>query len=101
MSDSNTSSYERVEENANVAKATGGSVHNYSSLKDWAIGLCLGASVITNVALWFAYSERTTETRMLEYYVMELDGKLMSAGLIDYNASWAARKKQREQEIHK
>lgn len=34
-----------------------------------------------------------TETRMLEYYVMELDGKLMAAGLIDYNESWAAQKK--------
>lgn len=36
------------------------------------------------------------ETRLLEYYVMELDGKLMAAGLIDYNESWAARKKAKQ-----
>ncbi len=37
-----------------------------------------------------------TETRMLEYYVMELDGKLMSSGVIDPNRSWAAQKRNKE-----
>lgn len=36
-------------------------------------------------------SER--ETRMLEYYVMELDGKLMAAGVIESKESYSAKKR--------
>lgn len=38
------------------------------------------------------------EARMLEYYVMELDGKLMKEGIIEADQSWAARKRKREEQ---
>lgn len=38
----------------------------------------------------------TKETRMLEYYVMELDGKVMQAGIIKPEESWSARKREQE-----
>lgn len=91
----------------NGSAATGGMVNNiYSGLSRGgslfvvvasclAIGLAVGAVVITAMGgRDAARAER--ETRMLEYYVMELDGKLMAEGLIDYNESWAARKKAKE-----
>jgi hypothetical protein len=40
-------------------------------------------------------SER--ETRLLEYYVMELDGKLMSKGVIEPSRSWSAQKQERSE----
>lgn len=33
------------------------------------------------------------EARMLEYYVLELDGKLMSAGVIESKESYSAKKR--------
>lgn len=39
----------------------------------------------------------TRETRMLEYYVMELDGKVMQSGIIKPEESWSARKRKEEQ----
>jgi hypothetical protein len=57
--------------------------------------LCAVAAFGSVVALYrWAVTER--ETRMLEYYVMELDGKLMAGGLLDYNESWAAKKAARK-----
>lgn len=52
---------------------------------------CLGA-------IWALYQSAVAEreTRMVEYYVMELDGKLMAGGLLDYNDSWAAKKAARK-----
>lgn len=37
------------------------------------------------------------ETRLLEYYVMELDGKLMRQGIIDPADSWSAKKRVRKE----
>lgn len=55
-------------------------------------GLSIAFSVFT---LWHAQlAER--ETRLMEYYVMELDGKLMSSGVIEPNRSWSAQKQARE-----
>lgn len=58
-------------------------------------------SIISGVSIAFAVfnmqqshqSER--ETRMLEYYVMELDGKLMNKGLITPDESWSVEKQKR------
>jgi len=36
------------------------------------------------------------ENRMLEYYIMELDGKLMKSGILDPRESWSAKKAERE-----
>lgn len=40
--------------------------------------------------------EAERETRMLEYYVMELDGKLMKQGVITPDESWSAHKSKQE-----
>lgn len=49
------------------------------------------------VAAFFAYNSQR-ETRMLEYYVMELDGKVMQAGIIKPDESWSGRKLKEEKE---
>lgn len=44
----------------------------------------------------FAFSSARNadrEARMLEYYVMELDGKLMAAGVIESKESYSAKKR--------
>ena len=38
------------------------------------------------------------ETRMLEYYVMENDGKLVEAGLLKPEETWSARKRSEEKQ---
>lgn len=48
-------------------------------------------AIICSVASWMQAKDAETETRMLEYYVMELDGKLMRDGVIDFKQSWAGR----------
>ena len=60
------------------------------------VALALVAGVALGISLWTVYASR--ETRMLEYYVIELDGKLMASGLTDYNESWAARKAARKKQ---
>lgn len=51
--------------------------------KDIWLGGLLAASVAANIFLGFAYREAGTETRMLEYYLLELDAKFINAGLKD------------------
>lgn len=52
-------------------------------------GIAIGLTAFSFVAAGNA--ER--EARMLEYYVMELDGKLMSAGVIESKESFSAKKR--------
>lgn len=56
-------------------------------------GLGLGTGLYALVDGW--RTER--EARMLEYYVMELDGKLMKLGIIQPEESWSAQKRKREE----
>lgn len=44
-----------------------------------------------SVFLIIKYTQAETESRMQEYYTMELDGKLMAAGVIQPKDSWAGR----------
>ena len=54
-------------------------------------GLAIGLAVMSLVD-----SGRTErETRMLEYYVMENDGKLVEAGLLKPNETWSAKKQEK------
>jgi hypothetical protein len=46
---------------------------------------------LTAYSFWEAH-QSSVETRMLEYYVMEVDGKLMQAGIIRPAETWSARK---------
>lgn len=54
-------------------------------------GLGLGMAIYSQIEA--AKAER--ETRLLEYYVMELDGKLMKQGVIDPSESWSAKQKEK------
>lgn len=64
-------------------------------------GRLLPVAILSGAAIGFAalagfsayQSER--ETRMLEYYVMEVDGKLIKAGTIKPEESWSAQKAKR------
>lgn len=56
-------------------------------------GLALGSALYSQWKTTIA--ER--ETRLLEYYVMELDGKLMATGVIKPPESWSAQKRKREE----
>ena len=58
---------------------------------------------LTAYAFWEAH-QSSVETRMLEYYVMEVDGKLMQANIIKPSESWSARKAKelkQQQEVEK
>lgn len=58
---------------------------------------CLISGIAIALAIWaMTQAERSErETRMLEYYVLELDGKLMHQGLIEQSRSYSAQKQQR------
>jgi hypothetical protein len=49
--------------------------------KDVWIGIALGVSVIVNVFLILSYRTLERETRMYQYYLLELDAKFIGAGL--------------------
>jgi hypothetical protein len=53
-------------------------------------GFSIGLSIF---AISTAHSS-DRETRMLEYYVMELDGKAMKAGIIRPEESWSGKKQE-------
>jgi hypothetical protein len=53
--------------------------------------LCGTAMGLTAFGFWAA-RESSVETRMLEYYVMQVDGKLMQANIIKPDESWSAQK---------
>lgn len=65
--------------------------------KDMWLGALLGLSVLANIALAFLYSAHTTEVRMLEYYLLELDAKFINAGLKDPAESIAKRLQQQRE----
>jgi len=54
--------------------------------------------VAVAIAVWciVQLQESERETRMLEYYVMELDGKLMKSGFLDSSESWSAKQEKRK-----
>lgn len=55
------------------------------------------------LALFAAYTgvKAERETRMLEYYTMELDGKVMQAQIIKPEESWSARKRRQAEQLEK
>ncbi len=58
--------------------------------------LLIGLSIGLTMFAFSAARNADRETRLLEYYVMELDGKLMNQGVIDPSRSWAAQKQRQE-----
>jgi hypothetical protein len=63
------------------------------------VAICSALCGIAAVfAGWSAFQATyaTKRSDMLQYYVMELDGKLMASGVIKYEESWAAQQRQKE-----
>lgn len=77
----------------------GASVVQIESAK--LVPLILVLAIISGVSIAFAAftfqqsQQHEREARMLEYYVMELDGKLMNKGIIGSEDSWSAQKQKR------
>jgi hypothetical protein len=57
------------------------------------LAILCGVSIGLTAFAFTAASNAEREARMLEYYVMELDGKLMSAGVIESTQSYSAKKR--------
>lgn len=72
-------------------------VNLFGLSKDVWLGALLAISVGANVLLGLAYMANETETRMLEYYLLELDAKFINAGLKD-PAEAIAKKLQQQRE---
>jgi hypothetical protein len=60
--------------------------------KAWIIAVLVAINLVATVVTYHEWSKAETESRMLEYYVMEMDGKLMAAGIIQPPESWSGRK---------
>lgn len=80
-----------------AARATGGSVS--MPLSPWILPLIVLLAILCGVSIGltaFAFTSAENaerEARMLEYYIMELDGKLMAAGVIESKESYSAKKR--------
>lgn len=71
-------------------------VNFFGLTKDVWLGCLLAVSVAANIFLGWAYKATETETRMLEYYLLELDAKFIHAGLKDPAEAIAKRMQKRE-----
>lgn len=75
--------------------------HNHNSnrvtvsdrTKGFVVSTLVALNVVATVAMFAQWRSAERETRMLEYYVMELDGKLMAGGIIKPPESWSAKKR--------
>lgn len=74
--------------------ARGAQVIQIESNKGLLLHSILAAvAIVGTVAFAIMAYNATRETRMLEYYVMELDGKVMQSGIIKPEESWSAQKR--------
>lgn len=67
------------------------------------IGICAAICGFAGaLSCWSAYTANRAEreTRMLEYYVNEVDGKLIHAGFIEPRDRWSPEKRQQYEEKH-
>jgi hypothetical protein len=78
-----------IEEGGN--QATASAIINDKS-KAFIIAVLVALNVLATVMMFMKWRDAETELRMLEYYAMELDGKLMAAGVIQPPESWSGRK---------
>ena len=70
----------------------------HSRLLPWLIFLAALAGCAIALSIFQEVESIRTEreTRMLEYYIMELDGKLMKSGVLNPSDSWSARQERRK-----
>jgi len=62
--------------------------------KTLLISILVALNVIATGAMFVAYLHSEREARLLEYYVLELDGKMMASGLLNPPDSWSGKHKE-------
>lgn len=73
-----------------------------SKIAGWVLGLIFGCAAIIGagcvLAVWMvvAYLQADRDARMVEYYIHELDGKLIAAGFIKPSQSFDKQRIQQE-----
>lgn len=77
-----------VEEGANYATA----VVNDKS-KAFIVATLVALNLLATIWMLSQWKIAERETRLLEYYVMELDGKMMASGLLKSPDSWSGKHK--------
>lgn len=66
-----------------------------------SLGALVGAGVVMAVWMTTEYQQSERESRMVEYYIHELDGKLIAAGFIKPSQAFDKERIQRELEKEK
>ncbi len=66
--------------------------------KAFWLTIIASVNLVGTLAMFAEWRIAERESRLLEYYVMELDGKLMSAGFIKFNESWSYRNQHNEEQ---
>jgi hypothetical protein len=81
---------------ADHAHATGGSSVNQIRITDkskaFIVATLVAINVLATVMMFAQWKIAEREARLLEYYVMEIDGKMMASGLLKPPDSWSGRK---------
>ena len=62
--------------------------------KTLVMSILIAINVIATVAMYVQWKTSEREARLLEYYVMELDGKMMASGLLKPPDSWSGKHKE-------
>jgi hypothetical protein len=62
--------------------------------KTFLISVLVALNVVATMAMYVEWKIAERETRLLEYYVMELDGKMMASGLLKPPDSWSGKHKE-------
>lgn len=61
--------------------------------KGFFIASMISLNLIATVWMFFQWKISEREARLIEYYVMELDGKMMASGLLKPPDSWSGQHK--------
>lgn len=89
------SQQENRDESVNLAD---GSIHTSARAiindksKGYIIATLIALNLLGTVLMFIQWKVSERESRLLEYYVMELDGKLMATDIIKPPESWSGRK---------
>jgi hypothetical protein len=84
-----------VEQGATSSNARASAVINDKS-KSFILATIVALNCLGTFAMFAEWRIAERESRLLEYYIMELDGKLMASGVIKYPESWSAHKGERK-----
>jgi hypothetical protein len=82
-----------------------GSIHNSARAivmdKSKLLWVFIGINLAATLWMFAEWRLAEREQRMVEYYQLEIDGKLIASGILKPSDSWSARKGQAERENKK